>query len=264
MRNVFNKTSKLAALTLGICLAPALAAEPVSIHGATFKSVLPPMEGVESVTIDAFRIDTHPVTNEEFLAFVTRNPQWRRDQAVGLLVGTSYLEHWQGPLTLGYSAAERQPVTNVSWFAARAYCESHGGRLPTWHEWEYLAAADEHDHDARHKPEWRQQILGWYAETGGKELLRTIGMRKPNAWGVYDLHGLIWEWAEDYNALLVSGDNREQTGADKLEFCGAGAVTMEQKENYAVLMRVAMLSSLKGKDTTRNLGFRCAYDAHGE
>jgi formylglycine-generating enzyme required for sulfatase activity len=78
------------------------------------------------------------------------------------------------------------------------------------------------------------------------------------------MHGLIWEWVEDFNALLVSGDNREQGGADKMQFCGAGAATMEGKENYAVLMRTALLSSLRGSDTTRNLGFRCAYDIKGE
>jgi sulfatase modifying factor 1 len=59
----------------------------------------------------------------------------------------------------------------------------------------------------------------------------------------------------------VSGDNREQ-GADPdlMKFCGAGALTMEQKENYAVMMRIAMLSSLKAAYTTANLGFRCAKD----
>ena len=59
-------------------------------------------------------------------------------------------------------------------------------------------------------------------------------------------------------ALLVSADNREQGDPDLLRFCGAGAVTLQLRENYAVLMRVAMLSSLQANDTTNNLGFRCA------
>jgi formylglycine-generating enzyme required for sulfatase activity len=45
-----------------------------------------------------------------------------------------------------------------------------------------------------------------------------------------------------------------------MRFCGAGALSMDDRENYAVLMRVAMLSALEGRDTTRNLGFRCARD----
>jgi formylglycine-generating enzyme required for sulfatase activity len=77
-------------------------------------------------------------------------------------------------------------------------------------------------------------------------------------YGVRDLDDLVWEWVDDFNALLVSGDSREQDGADKLRFCGAGAISMKEKENYATLMRVAMLSALKAVDTTSNMGFRCA------
>jgi formylglycine-generating enzyme required for sulfatase activity len=75
---------------------------------------------------------------------------------------------------------------------------------------------------------------------------------------VRDLNGLVWEWVGDFNALLVGVDSRDQDGADKLEFCGTGAISMQEKENYATLMRVAMLSALKAVDTTNNMGFRCA------
>ena len=73
-----------------------------------------------------------------------------------------------------------------------------------------------------------------------------------------DLHGLVWEWIDDSSALLVSGDNRDQGDADAAKFCGAGALSMDDRDNYAVLMRVAMLSSLDAADATGNLGFRCA------
>ena len=73
-----------------------------------------------------------------------------------------------------------------------------------------------------------------------------------------DLHGLVWEWTDDFSALLVSADNRTQGAPDRLEFCGAGALSVNDRDNYAVLMRVAMLSSLAGADATANLGFRCA------
>ena len=49
--------------------------------------------------------------------------------------------------------------------------------------------------------------------------------------------------------------------ADKAKFCGAGALSMNDRENYAVMMRVAMLSSIEAADVTPNLGFRCARDA---
>ena len=253
-------------LALGLCLAPAMAFssnESVLIKGGSFQSVLPPSETVREVEVANFRLDRRPVTNGDFLAFVTRNPDWRRGRANSLFVDENYLANWQGALVPGDTAGREQPVVNVSWFAARSYCEAQGGRLPTWYEWEYVAAASDTERDARNDPAWRQEILGWYSQTGGKKL-PDVGRNPSNIHGVQDMHGLVWEWVEDFNALLVSSDNREQGGADKLQFCGAGAATMEEKENYAILMRTAMLSSLDGRDTTRNMGFRCAYDLPGE
>ena len=41
------------------------------------------------------------------------------------------------------------------------------------------------------------------------------------------MHGLVWEWVDDFSSLLVSGDSRDQGDADKLKFCGAGALAMD-------------------------------------
>jgi formylglycine-generating enzyme required for sulfatase activity len=59
----------------------------------------------------------------------------------------------------------------------------------------------------------------------------------------------------------VSSDSRNQGDPDKLKFCGAGALSVSDRDDYAVLMRLAMLSSLEADYTTANLGFRCAADA---
>ena len=61
--------------------------------------------------------------------------------------------------------------------------------------------------------------------------------------------------------MMVSGDNREQGDPNALRFCGTGALTMEQKENYAMLMRIAMLSSMQARYTNGTMGFRCATEA---
>ena len=150
-------------------------------------------------------------------------------------------------------------MVNVSWFAAQAYCEAQGARLPTWTEWEYAAAADETRADARKDPAWRERILAWYSRPSNQGLA-DVGQGPADVNGVQDLHGLVWEWVDDYAAMLVSPDNRDQGNPDKLQFCGAGALSMDDRENYAVLMRVAMLSALQAEDTTGNLGFRCARD----
>lgn len=244
--------------------AGAAAAQPapgdafLRVPGATFRSVMPAAPGSDAVTLADFRLARTPVTNAAYLAFVRRQPEWQRGRTPALFADEGYLRHWAGPLDLG-QADPRQPVVHVSWFAAQAYCEAQGARLPRWHEWEWAAAANDKVADAREDPAWRQQMLNWYSQTGGAALAR-VGSQPPNLHGVHDLHGLVWEWVEDFGAMMVSGDNREQGDPDLMKFCGTGALTMEQKENYAVLMRIAMLSSLKAAYTTANLGFRCARD----
>lgn len=209
------------------------------------------------MTLPAFRLDRRPVTNADFLQFVREHDQWRRDRVAPLFADAQYLAHWSGPTELGVGARPAQPVTHVSWFAAKAYCESHGARLPTWYEWEYAAAADGTSPDARRDAAWRQRILAWYAKPSSQPL-DDVGRAPANFYGVFDLNGLVWEWTVDYNALLVSNDSREQGGADRAKFCGEGALSTADRENYAVLMRIAFLSSLEANYTTANLGFRCA------
>lgn len=243
-----------------IVLAPAAAlpvARHVTLPAAEFSSTLPQGQGQATVAIRMFQLDQRPVTNAEFLDFVRTNPQWRRDRVAALFADPQYLAHWQAPAELGAAARPMQPVTRVSWFAAKAYCESRGERLPTWYEWEYAAAASETKPDARGDAAWRQRILDWYAQpsTGA---LPDVGLGPANFYRVQDLHGLVWEWVLDYNALLVSNDSREQGGADRLKFCGEGALSAADRDNYAVLMRIAYLSALEARFTTGNLGFRCA------
>jgi formylglycine-generating enzyme required for sulfatase activity len=232
----------------------------VAVGPAAFETAVPPSPADKTVRVPRFEMDVVPVSNARFLAFVRRHPEWRRDRVSGLFADDGYLAHWAGADTLTGPDQALRPVVRVSWFSAGAYCESRGARLPRWYEWELAAAADDSKAYALDDPQWRQRILGWYSRPASAGPIPAAGETPANYYGIRDLHGVIWEWVEDYNGVLVSADNREQGGADKLRFCGAGALSMEQKEHYAVLMRVAMLSSLQARNTTRNLGFRCARD----
>lgn len=242
---------------LGVMLTfPTAAAEYATLPGGSFTSVLPADGKVAPAQVAAFRLRTELVTNGEFLAFVETHPEWQRDKVASILVDARYLTHWEGATALGDVALPRQPVTRVSWFAAQAYCESEHARLPSWYEFEFAAAADATRRDARTDAAWREEILGWYGRPSGTALPQVGG--RANVYGVRDMNGLVWEWVDDFNALMVASDSRQQGDPDFLKFCGAGAISMQQKENYAVLMRIAMLSALKAADTTNNMGFRCA------
>ena len=228
------------------------------IPGGNFSTVLPPAEGIKLVTVKTFSLDRTPVTNQQFARFVSQHPEWRRDRVARLFADAGYLKQWT---SASQSAVAMQdvPVVHVSWFAASAYCESRGARLPTWYEWEYAAAANETQRDARTDPEWRQKILSWYS-TSGRSALPAVGRGVANVYGVHDLHGVVWEWIDDLSAMMVSGDNRQQSDPETTRICGTGALSMEQKENYAILMRIAMLSSMQAKYTSSTMGFRCATD----
>lgn len=226
----------------------------VHVPAGRFASVLPPDGKVAEASVSAFEVRVSPVTNQEMLAFVAGHPAWRRDRIASVFADEGYLAHWPAAARLAPGQAA-QPVTHVSWFAAEAFCEAEGARLPTWHEWEYLAAADATRTDARRDPAWRDRILAWYARPSTAPLPAVGGA--PDVYGARDVHGLVWEWVDDHASLAVDDDRMQ--GA-----CGAGALSMQEKDNYAVLMRVAMLSSLKARDTTKNLGFRCVRDANRE
>jgi sulfatase modifying factor 1 len=247
-------TARLAPLLLSLlALVPATAADYVAVPGGSFMSVLSGGSAQNlPVPVTAFSMRKTVVTNGEFTAFTAAHPEWQRSQVPPVFADASYLHQYEGSAPASLAA---EPVTSVSWFAAEAYCENEGARLPTWYEWEYVAAADATRRDARKDPAWRARILNWYAQSSSTP--RPVVGAATNAYGISDLHGLVWEWVDDFNALLVSADSRNQGDPDQLQFCGAGAISLQDRENYAVLMRVALLSSLGGADTTNNLGFRC-------
>ncbi|HEY8538955.1 MAG TPA: formylglycine-generating enzyme family protein [Steroidobacteraceae bacterium] len=230
----------------------------ITIPAGEFASVLPPAPGVKTVRVAAFRLDHTPVTNEQFARFVARHPEWRRDRVPRVFADDGYLSHWKSATEIE-PGQRNQPVVHVSWFAASAYCEARGARLPTWHEWEYVAAASATEPDGRKDEQWRQNILAWYSKSA-RQPLPVVGKTPVNYYGVHDLHGVVWEWVDDLSAMLVSNDNRQQSEPDTLRYCGPGALSMEEKENYATLMRIAMLSSMQANYTSKTMGFRCASD----
>jgi formylglycine-generating enzyme required for sulfatase activity len=224
----------------------------VALPAGTLNSVLARDTDREPTQVAAFALRERPVTRGEFRRFLQSHAEWQPGHAPAVFAAPGYLRQGLG------GGNDDAPVTEVSWFAAQAYCEAEGGRLPTWYEWEYAAAADATRTDARSDPAWLARILGWYARPANQALPSVGG--EANVYGVRDMHGLVWEWVDDFNALLVNADSRSANDPDKLKFCGAGAIDLQDRQNYAVLMRVALLSSLSAADSTGSLGFRCVHE----
>nr|BFD66266.1 formylglycine-generating enzyme family protein [Bdellovibrio sp. HAGR004] len=228
------------------------AAQEILIPAGDFK--MPAKLNKNSLKVTSFYIDAHPVTNSEYLEFVRKNPQWSKSQVKKLFADGSYLEYWSGDQSYGDKSLASSPVVRVSWFAAREYCAWKGQRLPSTNEWEYVALSP-----FKNRTEIKDLILEWYGR-GAEWPLRNVKKNSPNNLGVYDLHGLIWEWVEDFNTSLVTGESRADGGLDKNLFCGAGASAAADPADYAAFMRFAFRSSLQAKYTVQNLGFRCARD----
>jgi formylglycine-generating enzyme len=251
-----------ALLALGIPLASpasgmpgsARAGEMVRIPAGSHRPLY--TEGAREVGVAAFELDRYPVTRAEYLAFVRDRPRWRRGEVRPIFASPAYLADWPGALDVGGTAGARRPVTNVSWFAARSYCEWRGKRLPTENEWEYVAAASEARRDAGRDPEFIARLLELYGRRAANR--PGVGASAPNAFGIHDLHDLGWEWVLDFNTAVVSDDSRSKGSRDRELYCAAGVLGAADPGNYPAFLRYAFRSGLQGSSTANNLGFRCA------
>lgn len=102
---------------------------------------------------------------------------------------------------------EKLPVENVSWEVCREFCQKTGLELPTEAEWEYACRAGS---TGPYAGNGRLNDMGWYdGNSEGKT--HPVGQKRPNAWGLYDMHGNVMEWCADlYDARL--GDTRVLRG----------------------------------------------------
>lgn len=229
----------------------------VEIDGGTYAAFIGKDSG-RIVKVSSFQMDETPVTVSEYLKFLKTNPQWTKSKIPALYADNSYLHNWTDDFEPPADVSPEAPVTNISWFAAKAYAESVGKRLPTVDEWEFAAVADRTSKDASTRPEFTDFILKSYQNK--KNYQNAVGQDDANYYGVHNLYGMIWEWTDDFNSVMITGESRkDQTTNDNL-FCSGAAVTTDDLKNYAAFIRFAMRGSLKANYTVNNLGFRCVKD----
>lgn len=211
------------------------------------------------VTVAPFELDASPVTVGDFLTFLEAEPDWRRGRAPAVFAGPGYLSSWAGELDPGLEGPELdRPVTEVSWFAARAYCSWRDARLPTTDEWELAARASRTEVDAFRDPDFNRELLGLFQARPEPHDLPPVGRTFQNVHGVWDLHGLVWEWTADFNNQMLTGSGRGDQGLDRGLFCASGSVGANDRSDYVAFLRYSFRSSLTGPDAGPNLGFRCA------
>ena len=123
------------------------------------------------------------------------------------------------------------PVENVSYEDAKAFCDKMNLKylnilpkgykfaLPTEAQWEYACRAGTNTALNNGKNLTKVEgacpnldEVGWYTENSGKTT-HEVGQKKPNAWGIYDMHGNVWEWCRDWYGEYPKDDVTDPTGA---------------------------------------------------
>ncbi|MYF99536.1 SUMF1/EgtB/PvdO family nonheme iron enzyme [Candidatus Poribacteria bacterium] len=152
-----------------------------------------------AVYIDDFLMDRHPVTNNQYKAFIDDNPKWRKDRIPKKYHDGNYLKLWDDDSCFPLSKSNH-PVVAVSWYAAMAYAQWAEKRLPTEAEWEKAARGGL---ISKTYP-WGNSINKNKANFGNSwdgriATIRTtpVGSYAPNRYGLWDMVGNVREWCLD-------------------------------------------------------------------
>lgn len=123
-----------------------------------------------------------------------------------------YLRHWRGKSLM--SQDDDHPIVCVSWKNAKAFCKWAGLKLPTEAQWEHACRAGT---TTAYYFGDDKKVLNDYAWThaNSNALTQPVAQKKPNAWGLYDMLGNVWEWAED--DYVNSYDGAPTDGSARLE-----------------------------------------------
>jgi formylglycine-generating enzyme required for sulfatase activity len=161
-------------------------------------------ETQHEVTISKdFYLGVHEVTQAQYEKVIGKNPS-----------------HFQGAVVSNENAD--LPVENVSWDDAVEFCkklsdlpeEMKAGRvyrLPTEAEWEYACRAGSKTAYSFDDEEGLLPEYGWFSSNSSYRT-HTVGLLEPNAWGLYDMHGNVWEWCSDRYVEYPKGAVSDPSG----------------------------------------------------
>jgi len=189
---------------------------------------------VHEVTLSAFEIGATQVTQAQYEA------------VMGKGINPSYFKH------------PDNPVETVSWEEAKAFCEELSKLtrkkfvLPTEAQWEYACRAGSDTRFCFVNEEDKLEEYAWYNKNSeGRP--HAAGRMKPNAWGLYDMHGNVWEWCNDWYGEYSAGPQTDPEGPAS----GPGRVLRGGSwSDYSGRCRSASRYSITPGTRSYSMGFR--------
>ena len=223
------------------------------------------------VTLSAYRMSKYEITNTQYAAFLNAKSIgsdgiWAAapvypTQAL-IYANTSWGLTYSGSQWVPVTGYENAPVINVTWYGATEYATYIGGTLPTEAQWEYACrAGTTTPFSTGNFLTNLQANYNWaYPYNSGTNTVttypvktQTVGTYAANAYGLYDMHGNVWEWCADwygtYPTIAQTDPSGATTGSSRV-FRGGGW------NNGAQYCRSAFRNTDSPSYNYFNLGFR--------
>jgi sulfatase modifying factor 1 len=211
------------------------------------------------VTIGSYHIDKTEVTNADFKRFIERFPEWQKSKIAPAYHNGKYLQQWTGndfP-----PGQDKYPVVFISWYAAAAFCEAQGKRLPTEAEWEFAARGGLEGKQFPWGDKMPDKTRANFSESGLKGAT-VVASYPANGYGLYDMAGNVWEYLADewqrYPLVRVTNAAGLLKNRSFLAVRTRRALRGGSYGGAAINLRVTYRDSHLPENAGDHVGFRCA------